>query len=87
MVSFRSSHTAVVIVSLCLVFLTLTQRWLERTPGLSKDEFHFWNKYRAAVAGWIRNDFLEPAEAEADPTMKRLKMDEYTKTKVCYIIV
>ena len=49
---------------------------------MSKDEFHFWNKYRAAVAGWIRNDFYEPAQREKDPVLKQLKMDEYNKTKV-----
>ena len=35
-----------------------------------------------AVDGWLKNDFLKPAEDETDPTLKQLKMDEYKKTKV-----
>lgn len=27
----------------------LIERWLERTPGLEKDGFNFWDKYRNAV--------------------------------------
>ncbi|XP_067943887.1 tryptophan 2,3-dioxygenase-like [Watersipora subatra] len=61
--------------------LQLIEKWLERTPGLSQDEFHFWNKYKVAVNGWLKNDFLKPAEEETDPAAKRLLMAEYLKTK------
>ena len=42
---FRAEFSAFIDV---LNFLFL-QRWLERTPGLEKDGFDFWGKYKRSV--------------------------------------
>ena len=40
----------------------LSQRWLERTPGLEKDGFNFFGKFIVAASKWIDDDFYFPAE-------------------------
>ncbi|XP_013384091.1 tryptophan 2,3-dioxygenase [Lingula anatina] len=61
--------------------LELVQNWLERTPGLEPDGFNFWGKYRNAVANWLEESFLDPAQKEQDPAAKELRKAEYKKQK------
>lgn len=61
--------------------LTLVERWLERTPGLSKTEFHFWERYHNSVNRWLEDTWLQPAKDEENPQAKEKLMDEYQKQK------
>lgn len=61
--------------------LRVLEKWLERTPGLHKDEFHFWNRFKVSVQGWLRNEFLAPAVTEKDEAGRAIKMAEYEKEK------
>ncbi|KAF6027238.1 TDO2 [Bugula neritina] len=64
--------------------LELVESWLERTPGLSLNDFNFWNKYQAAVKQWLHDEFKAPAEKETNPNLKELKMAEYNKIQNAY---
>lgn len=57
----------------------LLEAWLERTPGLEKSEFNFWEKYRKSVNRWLEDSWLKAAEDETDPVKKETKMLEYRK--------
>lgn len=57
----------------------LVEKWLERTPGLDKSEFHFWEKYQKAVNRWIDDCWLQAALDEDDPVKKETRMLEYKK--------
>jgi len=61
--------------------LVLVQRWLERTPGLEREGFNFWEKFKNAAKQWIRNTFEIPADEESDPDIKELKIAEYDKQR------
>ncbi len=37
----------------------LTQKWLERTPGLEEDGFNFQDKFRQAVEAVLQRDMDE----------------------------
>ncbi|XP_060604409.1 tryptophan 2,3-dioxygenase-like [Ruditapes philippinarum] len=57
----------------------LVESWLERTPGLDRSEFHFWERYRRSVNRWIDDCWLKAAMDEDDPVKKETKMLEYKK--------
>ncbi|XP_021339203.1 tryptophan 2,3-dioxygenase-like isoform X2 [Mizuhopecten yessoensis] len=61
--------------------LTLVERWLERTPGLAKAEFHFWERYQCAVNRWLEDQWYKPVKDENDPEVKETLMAEYQKQK------
>lgn len=46
----------------------LVQKWLARTPGLEKDDFDFWGKYKRAVT-----KMLEEQRDQAEVCYLRLK--------------
>ncbi|XP_045206655.2 tryptophan 2,3-dioxygenase-like [Mercenaria mercenaria] len=57
----------------------LVESWLERTPGLDRSEFHFWERYRKSVNKWIDDCWLKAAMDETDSSKKETKMLEYKK--------
>nr|AAY32933.1 tryptophan 2,3-dioxygenase [Azumapecten farreri] len=61
--------------------LTLVERWLERTPGLAKAEFHFWERYQSAVNRWLEDQWYQPVKNESNPEVKETLMAEYQKQK------
>lgn len=61
--------------------LNLVDRWLERTPGLSAEDFNFWNKYEQAVNNWLGVEYFQPAMKETDPEKKKMMMTLYEKQK------
>ncbi|XP_063413198.1 tryptophan 2,3-dioxygenase-like isoform X1 [Mytilus trossulus] len=64
--------------------LTLLEKWLERTPGLTdheKADFNFWERYKTAVYQWIENDWHTPYMEEKDPKQKEILLAEYNKQK------
>lgn len=64
--------------------LTLLEKWLERTPGLTDHEradFNFWERYKTAVYQWIENDWHTPYMEETDPKQKEILLAEYNKQK------
>ncbi|XP_003742333.1 tryptophan 2,3-dioxygenase [Galendromus occidentalis] len=48
--------------------LLLIQGWLERTPGLEKDGFNFWEKYKEVVTSML-NRMQERAVQDNDPSL------------------
>lgn len=59
----------------------LIERWLERTPGLSKNDYDFWARYEIAVDQYLTEEFLLPSEIETDPYLKKTRTEEYLKEK------
>jgi tryptophan 2,3-dioxygenase len=61
--------------------LDLVIRWLERTPGLSAEDFNFWTKYEQAVDNWLGVEFFQPAMKETNAELRKAKMTAYEKQK------
>ena len=54
---FLSLHCCFFILK--LLFLSL-QRWLERTPGLRRHDFRFWQAFEIAVGRWLDETIYQP---------------------------
>lgn len=61
----------------------LIQRWLERTPGLSKDTFNFTQKYKEAVEGTLAESF-KSIEKEKNPDVKKVLLQNYKRKREQY---
>lgn len=61
----------------------LIQRWLERTPGLTSDNFNFTQKYKDAVNGTLKEAWDE-MESEKNPDVKKVLLKSYNKKKDQY---
>jgi len=61
----------------------LIQRWLERTPGLTSDNFNFIQKFQDAVNGNL-NETLAEVEKETNPSVKQVLMASYKKKREQY---
>ena len=59
-------------ISFCFIMF---QDWLERTPGLEKDGFNFFGKFKVAASKWIDSEFYFPAEVRriVKASMKNLQ--------------
>ncbi|XP_054164066.1 tryptophan 2,3-dioxygenase-like isoform X2 [Oppia nitens] len=56
----------------------LLQQWLERTPGLEKNEFNFWEKYKTVVMELLERNRTE-ADKETDEQQKTLLLDDWKR--------
>ncbi|CAG2104656.1 unnamed protein product [Medioppia subpectinata] len=56
----------------------LLQLWLERTPGLEKHEFDFWEKYKKVV-NQLMDQIKTDADNESEEQQKALLMDEWKR--------
>ncbi|XP_045124944.1 tryptophan 2,3-dioxygenase-like [Portunus trituberculatus] len=56
----------------------LLSRWLERTPGLEKEGFNFWKKYKIAV-DTTQEEKRREAEAEKEEHMKNHIFSQYKR--------
>lgn len=61
--------------------LLLLEKWLERTPGLQRHDFRFWQAFEIAVGRWLDETIYQPYIEETDPKMKETLMAEYQKQK------
>ena len=56
----------------------LLQQWLERTPGLEKHEFDFWEKYKTVVMQLLEQIKVD-ADNEPEEQQKAILMDEWKR--------
>lgn len=61
--------------------LLLLEKWLERTPGLQRHDFRFWQAFEIAVGRWLDETIYQPYIEETDPKIKETLMAEYQKQK------
>eukprot|EP00105_Crassostrea_gigas_P000674 XP_011412572.1 PREDICTED: tryptophan 2,3-dioxygenase isoform X2 [Crassostrea gigas] len=61
--------------------LLLLEKWLERTPGLQRHDFRFWQAFELAVGRWLDETIYQPYIEETDPKIKETLMAEYQKQK------
>ncbi|XP_038055640.1 tryptophan 2,3-dioxygenase-like isoform X2 [Patiria miniata] len=66
--------------------LSIVQQWLERTPGLERDCFNFWDKFQAA-ANDMMSDMLRDVEELEDEHQKEAMMQEYNIAKESFASV
>lgn len=56
----------------------LLQLWLERTPGLKRNEFNFWAKYKKVVTQMLEQNRVE-AEKEEDEQQRANLLDDWKR--------
>ena len=56
----------------------LLQLWLERTPGLKKNEFNFWAKYKVVVTQMLEQNRVE-AEQEEEEQQRTILLDDWKR--------
>lgn len=61
--------------------ILLLEKWLERTPGLQRHDFRFWQAFEIAVGRWLDETIYQPYIEETDPKIKETLMAEYQKQK------
>jgi len=57
------------------------QRWLERTPGLAEENYLFWDEFRKTVDTYLEEEFLKPAQAQANVELKEQLLKSFKTQK------
>lgn len=62
------------------------QKWLERTPFLDTQEFHFWSAYKDAIEGHLRGDREQIAQQPALSAEERTqRLAEIDRTRMAFM--